>query len=74
MLRFLKGHVPPYGLVRDLLDRIFAVKEGRRFLQRPVLGLHDKEPQKEPLAHKPAHVHQLSSRRHVSQPRRRKTG
>ena len=46
-------------IVHNLMDRIFTVKECRRLLQRPVLCLHDKEPQKDTLACKPAHVHKL---------------
>ena len=45
--------------VRNLIDRILAIKQRRRLLQRQVLGLHDKEPQKDELAREPAHIHEL---------------
>ena len=48
--------------VRDLMERIGTVKEGRGLLQRPVLRLHDKEPQEHNLECEPAYVHELSTR------------
>jgi hypothetical protein len=48
--------------LRNPIDRILAIKQRSRLFQRPVLGLHDKEPQKHELEGEPAHVYDLSVR------------
>lgn len=53
------AHVVRHRLVRNMIDRLLAIKQGRRLLQRPILGLHDKEPQKHKLEGEPANIHEL---------------
>lgn len=47
----------------DLIDGIFAIEQRRRLLQRPVLGLYDKEPQIDEFECEPADVHELRTAR-----------
>lgn len=56
-------HIVGLGLVRDFLDGVLAIEQRRRLLQRPVLGLHEEDPQKDEFADEPADVHKLDGRK-----------
>lgn len=58
-------HVVRLGMVRDFVDGVLAIEQRRRLLQRPVLGLHDVEPQKDEFECEPANVHELGRRRRL---------